>query len=52
MYFKSMEEFITWYNMKRPHMSLNWDELETPIQAFHRKADRRRRLPFMINNLR
>jgi hypothetical protein len=33
-------------------MSLNWDELETPIQAFYRKIDRRRRLPFMINNLR
>lgn len=50
--FNSIEEFVTWYNTKRPHMSLNWDELETPIQAFYRKVDRRRRLPFMINNLR
>jgi putative transposase len=49
MYFESIEEFITWYNTKRPHMSLNWDELETPIQAFYRKVDRRRkRLPFII----
>jgi putative transposase len=51
-HFDSIEEFVTWYNTKRPHMSLNWDELETPIQAFYRKIDRRRRLPFMINNLR
>jgi putative transposase len=52
-HFNSMEEFVTWYNTKRPHMSLNWDELETPIQAFYRKIDRRRRhLPFMVNNLR
>lgn len=49
-HFNSIEEFVTWYNAKRP--SLNWDELETPIQAFYRKVDRRRRLPFMINNLR
>lgn len=48
-YFESIEEFVTWYNTKRPHMSLNWDELETPIQAFYRKADRRRKqLPFII----
>lgn len=51
-HFNSIEEFVTWYNAKRPHMSLNWDELETPIQAFYRKVDRRRRLPFMINSLR
>lgn len=48
-YFESIEQFIMWYNTKRPHMSLNWDELETPIQAFYRKVDRRRkRLPFII----
>ena len=28
-----MEEFVIWYNTKRPHMSLNWDQLETPVQA-------------------
>jgi len=32
-----MDEFIDWYNNKRPHMSLNLDELETPYQAFLRK---------------
>ncbi len=51
-YFESIDGFMVWYNTKRPHMSLNYDELETPIQAFYRKVDRRRRLPFMISNLR
>ena len=38
---------------KRPHMSLNWDQLETPIQAFYKKIDRRRKqLPVAINKLR
>ena len=30
-----MEEFVIWYNTKRPHMSLNWDQLETTVQAFY-----------------
>jgi putative transposase len=51
--FNSMEEFVIWYNTKRPHMSLNWDELEIPVQAFYKKRDRRRNhLPLIINNLR
>lgn len=36
-YFKDINEFITWYNEVRPHMSLDWDMLETPKQAFYRK---------------
>ena len=35
--FDSVEEFIYWYNFVKPHMSLNFDELETPYQAFLRK---------------
>ena len=35
--FKSVDELVTWYNSKRPHMSLNLDALETPDQAFIRK---------------
>jgi len=35
--FDSVEEFIYWYNYVKPHMSLNFDELETPYQAFLRK---------------
>ena len=29
--------FIQWYNYERPHESLDWDNLETPAQAFVRK---------------
>ena len=29
--------FMRWYNYDRPHMSLDWDNLETPAQAFERK---------------
>jgi len=36
--FKSKDEFLHWYNCVRPHMSLNFDELETPEHAFYRKA--------------
>jgi len=35
--FKSLDELIQWYNMKRPHMSLNLRIIETPSQAFIRK---------------
>ena len=33
IYFESIEEFITWYNTKRPHMSLNWDEVHIAKQS-------------------
>jgi len=32
-----MRDFIYWYNDVRPHRALNFDELETPSQAFMRK---------------
>jgi hypothetical protein len=32
-----VDELVTWYNSKRPHMSLNLDAIETPDQAFIRK---------------
>jgi putative transposase len=35
--FKSIDELIRWYNMKRPHMSLNLKMIETPYQAYIRK---------------
>jgi putative transposase len=35
--FVSKEEFLTWYNNVRPHLSLRINELETPAQAFERK---------------
>jgi putative transposase len=35
--FGSLEEYVRWHNEVKPHLSLNIEELETPIQAFHRK---------------
>ena len=35
--FTTKEAFITWYNDKRPHWSLDTSKLETPSQAFVRK---------------
>mgnify|MGYP001563462273 FL=1 len=35
--FKTLEEFVNWYNCIKPHRSLNFDVLETPEQAFIRK---------------
>ncbi len=35
--FDSIDELVSWYNYVKPHMSLNFDELETPYQAFLRK---------------
>jgi len=33
----TISEYVRWHNEIKPHMSLNWENLETPIQAFHRK---------------
>jgi putative transposase len=35
--FGSLKEFVYWYNHIKPHLSLNFEELETPAQAFRRK---------------
>ena len=35
--FPTAQAYQQWYNQVRPHMSLNFDELETPWQAFQRK---------------
>jgi putative transposase len=35
--FKSIDEYVQWHNEVKPHLSLNIEALETPIQAFHRK---------------
>ena len=35
--FSNLDELIQWYNMKRPHMSLNLKVIETPYRAFIRK---------------
>jgi putative transposase len=36
-FFKDIDELMHWYNMTRPHMSLNLDIIETPYQAYLRK---------------
>jgi putative transposase len=35
--FRSIDEYVHWHNEIKPHLSLNIEALETPIQAFHRK---------------
>ena len=35
--FEQLDEFIDWYNNKRPHMSLKFNKAETPSEAFIRK---------------
>ena len=34
----SFQDFIEWYNQKRPHQSLNTEIMETPEMAFYRKS--------------
>ena len=35
--YDSLHDFVYWYNQIKPSLSLNFDELETPVQAFRRK---------------
>ena len=35
--FNSIDEYVHWQNEVKPHLSLDFENLETPIQAFHRK---------------
>src|SRR3990167_7124066 len=35
--YKTIKEFLFWYNNLKPHKALNFDILETPSQAFIRK---------------
>ena len=32
-----MEEFVIWYNTKRPHMSLNWDTVRNTSPSILQK---------------
>ena len=38
--FETKEKFMNWYNDLKPHRALNFDELETPSEAFIRKLRR------------
>jgi len=35
--FKSLKEFVDWYNEIKPHRSLDFERAETPSEAFRRK---------------
>lgn len=35
--FASVDKYVEWYNTIRPHMSLDFEKLETPWEAFQRK---------------
>lgn len=37
VYFKSIPEFMEWYNHIRPHGALNLEEMETPAIAYYNK---------------
>ncbi len=37
-FFATIDEFMKFYNFKRPHMSLDFDNLETPYHAFIKRA--------------
>lgn len=45
-FFGSVEELVKWYNEAKPHRSLNFEELETPLQAFFRKLPPERALGY------
>jgi putative transposase len=36
-WFEGIDELIDWWNNIKLHMSLDWDNLETPSKAFARK---------------
>ncbi len=42
-HFSSLDELVHWYNEIKPHMSLDWENLETPSKAFIRKMHHKQR---------
>jgi len=45
--FDSLDEIMVWYNTDKPHMSLNFERAETPIQGFIRKLRPKERITFL-----
>jgi hypothetical protein len=39
----TISEYIHWHNEIKPHMSLNYENLETSLQAFHRELPQDRK---------
>ena len=47
----TIPEYVHWHNEIKPHMSLDWENLETPIQAFQRKLpEDRKNVPQIIQD--
>ncbi len=42
--FETVEEVVNWYNNLLPSLSLDYDNLETPAEAFRRKMHHKRRI--------
>lgn len=40
-FFSSMEDCVRWYNELKPHLSLEFERAETPIEAHARKLPKR-----------
>jgi transposase InsO family protein len=41
--FRDADDVIAWYNTRKPHMSLDFEHAETPLEAFERKLRPRER---------
>ena len=46
-YFKNIDELIRWYNYVKPRMSLDFDNAETPEEAFWRKLPPERIISYL-----
>jgi transposase InsO family protein len=47
--FDTLEGFVNWYNNKRPHASLDFENAETPSEAFTRKLRPEDAFHVMVN---
>ncbi|MCL4343371.1 MAG: DDE-type integrase/transposase/recombinase [Thaumarchaeota archaeon] len=46
--FDSIDELMHWYNYDKPHLSLDFEHVEKPAEAFYSRLDRRRKdLPML-----
>jgi len=45
-FFESLDELMRWYNEVKPHLSLRFEDLETPAKAFYRKLPPERTLGY------
>jgi transposase InsO family protein len=41
--FRDVDDVVQWYNGRKPHLSLDFEHAETPLEAFERKLRPRER---------